>query len=113
MTAMPLWLEAVVALLLAASGLFVLAGALGLVVLKSFFLRMHPLALAYSMATWLVALASLVYFSALDAELELAHWTIVVLLTITMPVTTILLARAALFRNRLAGRSIEAFHDGR
>ena len=113
MTSMPLWIEALVALLLVGSGLSAVTGAIGLIVLKNFFLRMHPLALAYSLATWLVALSSIIYFSVLESQLTVRTWTVVILLTITMPVTTILLARVALFRSRVAGRSIEGLHDGR
>ena len=39
---MNLWIEAIVATLLVASGLLAVAGALGLVRLREFFQRMHP-----------------------------------------------------------------------
>ena len=51
------WPEAVVAALLALSGLFVLLSAFGFLRLRSFFLRMHPPALAYTLGSWCVALA--------------------------------------------------------
>jgi multicomponent K+:H+ antiporter subunit G len=102
MSAMPAWLEALVALLLLASGLLSLVGAIGLVRLKDFFQRMHPPALATSLGSWCAALASIVCFSALDGRLSLRAWLIAILLSITAPVTTTLLARAALFRRRAA-----------
>ncbi|MEO7007546.1 MAG: Na+/H+ antiporter subunit G [Caldimonas sp.] len=102
MNAVPAWLEALVALLLLASGLLSLVGALGLVRLKNFFQRMHPPAMATSFGSWCVALASIFYFSALDGRLSLHAWLIAILLAITAPVTTTLLARAALFRRRAA-----------
>lgn len=107
MTPLPLWVEAMVALLLVVSGLFAVTGALGLIVLKDFFHRMHPPALAYSFAAWSVTLAAIIYFSVLESRLELRHWAIIILLSITVPVTTILLARAGLFRKRAAGLPIE------
>jgi multicomponent K+:H+ antiporter subunit G len=102
MNALPLWLEVVVAALLLASGLLSLIGALGLLRLKEFFQRMHPPALAYTLGAWCVALASILYFSVLEARLALHAWLIIILLSITAPVTTTLLARAALFRRREA-----------
>lgn len=101
-SAVPGWVEAVVAVLLVASGLLSLIGAFGLVRLKTFFQRMHATALAYTLGAWCAALASIVYFSALESRLALHAWVIVILLSITAPVTTTLLARAALFRQREA-----------
>jgi len=98
------WVEVVVALLLVVSGLFTLTGAIGLVRLKDYFQRMHPPALAYTFGAWCVTLASILYFSMLEQRLVLHPWVIIMLLAITVPVTTILLARAALFRRRRAER---------
>ena len=95
--------EIVVALLLLASGAVVLAAALGLWRLPDFFARMHAPALASTLAAWIVTLASIVHFSARAGELSLHVWLIIIILSITAPVTTIVLARAALFRRRLAG----------
>lgn len=97
------WTELVVALLLLASGGIVLTSALGLWRLPDFFARMHAPALASTLAAWLVAAASIVHFTAREGELSLHVWLTVVLLSITAPVTTVVLARAALFRRRHAG----------
>lgn len=90
--------EVIVSVLLLASGVLVLTGALGLWRLKDFFLRMHAPALVNTLACWMVCLASIVYFSAENEALALHHWIIVVLLCISVPVTTALVAGAALFR---------------
>ena len=92
--------QVVVSLLLLASGALVLTAALGLWRLEDFFLRMHAPALANTLASWAVALASVVYFTAGSGRLALHQWVIVILLCITVPVTTALVARAALFRTR-------------
>jgi multicomponent K+:H+ antiporter subunit G len=97
------WAEAVVAAMLVASGLLVLGAAIGLVRLPDFFLRMHAPALASTLGTWLVALASIVHFSVREGELSLRVWIVSILLSITAPVTVMLIARAALFRRRHAG----------
>jgi len=88
---LPFWLELITAALLITGSLFALVGAVGLVRLKDYFQRMHP-----------PALASIIYFSWLKDAAVLHAWLIPVLLSITVPVTTLLLARAALFRKRVA-----------
>lgn len=103
-----LWIQVPVALLLVISGLCALLGALGLLRMKDFFQRMHPPALASTLGAWSVALASIIYFSALKSELVLHGWLIPVLLAITVPVTTLLLARTSLFRKRMAGEDVPA-----
>ena len=95
--------DGLVAFLLLASGGLVLTGALGLWRLDDFFLRMHPPALANTLASWAVGLASVVHFTATAGRLVLHQWIIVVLLCITVPITTALVARAALFRMRVQG----------
>jgi len=99
----PFWVEAVVAVLLVMSGVFVLISAVGFLRLRDFFLRMHPPALAYTFGSWCVALAGILYFSMLDSSVHLHPWLVIILLSITVPMTTLLLARAALFRRRVAG----------
>ena len=71
--------------------------------LPDFFLRMHAPALASTLAAWIVTLASIVHFSSRGGGLALHTWLIIIVLSITAPVTTIVLARAALFRRRQAG----------
>lgn len=105
---LPLWVEITVAILLVISSLSALIGAIGMVRLKDYFQRMHPPALASTLGAWCVALASILYFSTLKSSLVLHAWLIPILLSITMPVTTLLLARAALFRKRMAGHDVPA-----
>jgi multicomponent K+:H+ antiporter subunit G len=99
----PFWVEVAVAVLLVLSGVFVMISAFGFLRLSDFFLRMHPPALAYTFGTWCVTLASILYFSMRQGRLLLHPWLIVVLLSISVPVTTLLLARVALFRRRTSG----------
>ena len=99
-----LWIGIPVAVLLMLSGIFPLSGAIGLVRFRTFFQRMHPPALAFSFSAWCVTLASILYFSAQDHKLSLHAWLIIIFLSITVPVTTILLARTELFRKRTGGQ---------
>lgn len=103
---MPPLVEIVVAGLLLASGAVVLVAALGLWRLPNFFLRMHAPALASTLAAWIVAFASVIHFSVHEGGLALHVWLIIIVLSITSPVTTIVLARAALFRRRQAGDAL-------
>ena len=107
LSVLPFWVEIITAALLVASSLFALTGALGLLRMKDFFQRMHPPALASTLGAWCVALASIIYFSALKSEPVIHAWLIPVLLSITVPVTTLLLARTGLFRKRMAGDDVD------
>lgn len=99
-------IDLVVSVLLLASGCVVLAAALGLWRLPDFFLRMHAPALASTLGAWMVVLASIVHFSAQEGRLSLHVWLVAILLCITAPVTTLILARAGLFRKRQAGEDV-------
>lgn len=103
MTAVPGWVELLVAVLLVSSGLFVLVSAIGFLLLPDFFLRMHPPALAYTFGSWCVALAGITDLSMRESRAALHPWLIIIFLSMTVPVTTVLLARVALFRRRTAG----------
>ena len=99
------WTEVLVSLLLLLSGGVVLIAASGLWRLADFFSRMHAPALASTLGAWIVTFASIVHFTAHATEgaLALHVWLIIIVLSITAPVTTIVLARAALFRRRQSG----------
>jgi multicomponent K+:H+ antiporter subunit G len=99
----PFFVEAIVAILIVLSGVFVIISAFGFLHLRDFFVRMHPPALAYTFASWCVILASIVHSSTLERRLVLHPWLVAIALSITVPVTTLLLARVALFRRRTAG----------
>jgi len=100
--AVPLWVEGVVAALLVLSGVFVVIAAIGFSFLRDFFQRMHPPALAYTFGNWCVTLASIVYFSTREERVAAHPVLITVTLAMTVPVTTVLLARVTLFRRRMA-----------
>lgn len=98
--------EGAIALLLVAGGLFSVIAALGLLRMPAFFVRMHPPAIANTFAVWCTALAVIVHVFAFEGRLALHVWLIPIFLSITAPVTTALLARAALFRERQRGGDV-------
>jgi multicomponent K+:H+ antiporter subunit G len=99
----PAWWEVAVAALLVLSGVFVMISALGFARPLDFFVRMHPPALAYTFGSWCVTLAGILYFSAVESRVALHPWIIIIVLCTNVPVTSLLLARVALFRRRNAG----------
>jgi multicomponent K+:H+ antiporter subunit G len=101
-----MWIEAPAAVLLVISGLSTLTGALGLTRFEDFFMRMHASALANTIGAWCVAAASILYFSALESLFAVHTWVIIVLLAMTVPATTVLLARTGLFRQRQANEDV-------
>ena len=70
------------------------------------FLAELPPALVSTWGAWCVTLASILFFSAQHRGPQLHVWLIIILLSITVPITTALLARAALFRGRQAGQQL-------
>ena len=112
MSAVPAWVEVATAVLVVASGIAVVVASLGFVRLATFFERMHPPALASTFAVWAIVLASILYFSALEGVPVLHAWVIPILLAITVPVTTVLLARAAIFRKRRTGMDVPPPFNG-
>lgn len=89
----------VAALLVLAGALLAFLGSLGLLRMKTFFERVHPPTMGTTLGTALVLAGSMLYFTALE-RLVLHEILIGVFMTLTTPVTYILLGRAALRRDR-------------
>lgn len=75
-----------------------LVGTLGLLRLETFFERTHAPTLGTTLGTTCVAIASMIYFSTLGTRPVLHELLIVLFVTITTPITLMVLVRAALFR---------------
>ena len=88
----------VAALLVLAGALLAFLGSLGLLRMKTFFERVHPPTMGTTLGTALVLAGSMLYFSALESRLVLHEILIAVFMTVTTPVTYLLLGRAALRR---------------
>lgn len=99
----PLPVALVVAAALLAGSLLTLAGAIGLVRLKTFYQRVHPPTLGASMGMFLILCSSILFFSAARGALVFHEALIAVFLTLTTPISLMLVVRAALARDRLAG----------
>lgn len=99
----PAWAAIVVVALAVIGSTFSLLGAVGLVRLKTFYERVHAPTLGATLGMALVLLASIVWFTTVERRFMPREILIGLFLTVTTPVTLILLARAALFRDRTEG----------
>jgi multicomponent K+:H+ antiporter subunit G len=100
---LPLWAAWVVIVLALAGASLSLVGAIGLLRFRRFYERVHAPTLGATLGMGLVVGASILFFSLLEGELVLRDGLIALFLTLTTPVTLILLARAAVFRDRTEG----------
>jgi len=108
---LPVWAALVVACLLLAGAAMALVGSFGLLRLKTFYDRVHPPTLGSSLGMALIVLASIVCFSVLRSRISVHETLIAVFVTVTTPVTFMLLVRAALYRDRVEDRSGSAPDD--
>ena len=100
---LPAWAAVLTAMLVLIGAGLTLAGAIGTLRFGSFYERVHSPTLGTSWGTGAVALASIVLFSALGTRPVVHELLIAVFMTVTTPVTLMLLARAALYRDRAEG----------
>ena len=96
--------DMVVSALVLAGALLAFLGSLGLLRLKTFYERMHPPTMGATLGTGLVLLGSIVFFTVQGSRPVLHELIIAAFMTITTPVTYMLLVRAALYRDRSEGR---------
>lgn len=103
LSTLPDWAAIVVSVLLLAGALITLIGTVGLVRLSTFYQRIHAPTLGTSMGAALVLLASSLYFSIVQGRPVFHEALVLVFIVVTTPVTLMLLARAALYRDRAEG----------
>jgi multicomponent K+:H+ antiporter subunit G len=88
------------ATLLVVGASITLIGTLGLLRLQGFYERVHAPTLGTTLGTACIALASMSYFSALGTRPVLHELLIVVFITLTTPITLMILVRAAALRDQ-------------
>ena len=101
---LPAFTALLTALLVVLGATLALIGSIGLLRLKSFYDRVHAPTLGTTLGTGLILIASMVLFSALESRPVLHEILIGLFMTVTTPVTFMLLVRAALHRDRSEGR---------
>jgi multicomponent K+:H+ antiporter subunit G len=100
----PAWAAVAVSLLLVVGGSIILIGALGLMRLPSFYQRIHGPAITVTLGAGGVLLASMLYFTVLQSRLVMHELIIAVFILMTAPVVSMLLMRAAIYRDLRAGK---------
>ena len=103
---LPLWAQILVAALVFGGALIALLGSMGLWRLKSYFERVHAPSIIATMGCWLVMHATWIYFSVSGQGFVMHSVLIAIFVAVTVPITTIFLMRAALFRARRAGEPV-------
>lgn len=96
----PVWVAILIAFFLLVGAVFALIGAIGFLRLPTFYERIHAPTLSTSWGTGGIMTASILFFSVAGGRLVAHEILIGIFITITTPVTFMLLARAALHRDR-------------
>lgn len=97
---LPLWAAILVAFFVILGAGLTLIGSWGFFRLKSFYDRIHAPTLGTSWGTGAIVMASMICFTVLQSRLVIHEILVGIFVTVTMPVTLMLLGRAALYRDR-------------
>lgn len=103
LSALPEWGAIVIAILVLAGAVITLIGTVGLVRLPSFYQRVHAPTLGSSLGAVLVLLASALCSTLVLGRPVFHEVLVLVFIIVTTPVTLMLLARAAFYRDRAEG----------
>ena len=103
---MPLWASIPAAIFLLAGAGLTLIGSIGLVRLRTFYERIHAPTLGTSWGAGGIVIASMIAFTAMESRLVVHEILIWAFVTITTPVTLMLLGRAARYRDADSGQPL-------
>lgn len=93
---MPVFIEYSVAALILLSGLFTLAGSIGLLKLPDLFTRLHAPTLSVTLGVGFLIVATLIWFSFKEHDLATDELIITLLLIFSAPVSAHMIGKAAL-----------------
>jgi len=100
---LPTWAALLVALFVLTGAIVTLIGSIGLLRLGNFYARVHAPTLGTTLGMVSILIGSAICFSVLEARPVVHEILIAVFVTLTTPVTLMLLVRAALHRDRTEG----------
>jgi len=103
MAVLPLWASILVAALLLLGASLALIGSCGLLSLNNFYKRVHAPTLGTTLGAFFVLAGSIAYFSVSQSRPVFHEVLIGIFLSLTTPITLMLLVRAALYRDREEG----------
>lgn len=109
MSTLPAWAALLVALLVLLGAALTFIGTIGLLRLPNFYQRMHAPTLGTTLGAGSILIGSMIYFSVLESRPILHELLIAVFMTVTTPITLLLLLRAAIFRDEVEtdGQNVE------
>jgi multicomponent K+:H+ antiporter subunit G len=96
----PVLSAVLMALLLVGGAGITMIGSLGLLRLKTFYERVHAPTLGTTLGTTCIALASMTYISTVGSRLVVHELMIIAFVTVTTPISLMVLVRAAVLRDR-------------
>lgn len=97
---LPMWAGIPTIILLITSGILAIVGSSSLVRFKDFYSRLHPPVLVSTFSTICVLCASVLAFSAIGEHFATHEILIALFLVITLPISSISLMQAALYRDQ-------------
>ena len=100
---LPMPVAVMIAVVLLCGATFALVGAIGAFRLRTFYQRVHSPTLGSRLGMFLILVSSILYFSASRGHLVIHEILIAIFLTLTTPISLMLIVRAALARDRLEG----------
>ena len=103
MAQLPLWASVLVAALVVLGALLAFIGSFGLLTLNSFYKRVHAPTLGTTLGAFFVLAGSITYFSVSQSRPVFHEVLIGIFLSLTTPISLMLLVRAALYRDREEG----------
>jgi multicomponent K+:H+ antiporter subunit G len=101
---LPLWLSLLVAIFLVCGGIIIFIGGLGLLRLPNFYQRIHAPAIAITFGAGSILMASMLYFSGVESRPVIHELLITVFVFLTAPVTSMMIMRAAVYRDLQEGK---------
>jgi multicomponent K+:H+ antiporter subunit G len=107
----PMFSAILTATLLIVGAAITFVGSLGLLRLRSFYERVHAPTLGTTLGTVCVAMASMVYFSTLGSRPVLHEVLIVIFVTVTTPISLMILVRAAVLRDSFSNEGASRADD--
>lgn len=102
---MPVWAAMLTSAFILVGASLALIGSIGLWRMRSFYARVHAPTLGSTLGVGCILIASIIYFSVLQTRPAVHEILIALFVTVTTPVTLLLLVRAALHRDRARGSS--------
>jgi len=96
---LPAWAALLTSVLILLGAGLTLIGTIGLVRLNSFYARVHPPTLGSTLGVGSILLASMLFFTLLEGRPVVHEVLIAIFVTITTPISLVLLASAALQRD--------------